>query len=178
MVTVVGPVPSQILAGLNVPMVGAASTVIAVAVGVAWAPPSSVMASVHVAAAVPAEVNEAVAVVVEVSTTLVKVYVSELGVQTAASEAAPPSLMKFVPVMATVPVAPAPTLLAVAPCGVIDTAVTAGKPAAPATEAIAIGNAAAASKAPAASAFTKWRCILRGLFIVNCSIHKGRHISL
>jgi hypothetical protein len=37
--------------------------------------------------------------------------------------------------------------------------------AAPAAVAIAIGSAAAASKAPAARAFTKWRCIRLGLFI-------------
>jgi hypothetical protein len=42
--------------------------------------------------------------------------------------------------------------------------------AAPAAVAIAIGSAAAANKAPAASAFTKWRCIRLGLFIVN-SLH-------
>jgi hypothetical protein len=36
--------------------------------------------------------------------------------------------------------------------------------------AMARGSAAAASKAPAASAFTKWRCIRRGLFMVN-SLH-------
>jgi hypothetical protein len=45
-----------------------------------------------------------------------------------------------------------------------------GAVAAPADEAIAIGSAAAANKAPAASAFTKWRCIRLGLFIVN-SLH-------
>jgi hypothetical protein len=62
------------------------------------------------------------------------------------------------------------------PLGVKVTVVGAG--AAPAAVAIASGSAAAANKAPAASAFTKWRCIRLGLFIVNCSIHKGRVISL
>jgi hypothetical protein len=41
---------------------------------------------------------------------------------------------------------------------------------APAAVAIAIGNAAATSKAPVAMTFTKWRCIRRGLFMVN-SLH-------
>jgi hypothetical protein len=53
-----------------------------------------------------------------------------------------------------------------------------GDGAAPAAVAIARGSAAAANKVPAANAFTKWRCIRLGLFIVNCSIHKGRVISL
>jgi hypothetical protein len=61
-------------------------------------------------------------------------------------------------------------VFAVAPWGVKASAVIAGSVEAPATEAMAIGSAAAASKAPAASAFTKWRCIRLGLFIVN-SLH-------
>jgi hypothetical protein len=74
--------------------------------------------------------------------------------------------------MATVPVEPLAIVLAVAPCGVklTDVKVGAGGVTAPATVAMAIGSAAAASKAPAASAFTKWRCIRLGLFIVN-SLH-------
>jgi hypothetical protein len=88
----------------------------------------------------------------------------------------PPSPVKFVPVTVTVPDVPTAT----EPVFVVEktTDVTVAGEAALAVVAIAIGNAAAASKAPAASAFTKWRCIRRGLFIVNCSIHKGRPSSL
>lgn len=92
------------------------------------------------------------------------------GVQAAVNVTFPPSLIKPVPVIATVPWAPAPTLLVAVPSGVKATAVTAGRVVAPATEAIARGSAAAANKVPAANAFTKWRCIRRGLFIVN-SLH-------
>jgi hypothetical protein len=74
--------------------------------------------------------------------------------------------MKPVPVIAAVPEAPLPNALAVP--GVKATVTAAG--AAPAAVAIAKGSAAAASKAPAARAFTKWRCIRRGLFMVN-SLH-------
>jgi hypothetical protein len=56
------------------------------------------------------------------------------------------------------------------PDGVKAAEVIAGVVAALAAVAIAIGSAAATSKAPAASAFTKWRCIRRGLFMVN-SLH-------
>ncbi len=56
-------------------------------------------------------------------------------------------------------------VLAVAPWGVNETDVTDGTVTAPAEVAIANGSAAAASKAPAAAALTKWRCIRLGLFI-------------
>jgi hypothetical protein len=79
----------------------------------------------------------------------------------------PPSLIKFVPVIATVPEAPAAMVLAVAPWGVNANDVTAGTVAAPAEVAIAKGSAAAASNAPAAAALTKWRCIRLGLFIFS-----------
>jgi len=88
--------------------------------------------------------------------------------------ALPPSPAK-VPVTAAVPDAPEPKYefaVVVPPEGVVSkvTSVTVSVPAAPATVAKAIGSAAAASKAPAAMAFTKCRCIRRGLFIVN-SLH-------
>jgi hypothetical protein len=127
------------------------------------------MYNVHVAPVVSAdEAKFAVAVVAEVSATELKV--TEPAVQAAVNEAEPPSLTKLVPVMVAVPEAPAPIALVVAPCGVNDTAVTAGVVTALATVAMAKGSAAAASKAPAASDFTKWRCIRRGLFMVN-SLH-------
>lgn len=72
-VTVVALVASQTEAGLIDVMVGAASTVKADAKGVAWAPPSSVIDNVHVAATVPVDVKLAVAVVAEVSVTELKV---------------------------------------------------------------------------------------------------------
>src|ERR1700679_205500 len=106
----------------------------------------------------------AVPALVLVSATLVNVT----PVAVVAKVAAPPSYAKPVPEKATVPEPPAPIA-----AGVVVKPVRTGGDAAPAAVAIAIGNAAAASKAPAASAFTKWRCIRRGLFIVNCSIHKG-----
>jgi hypothetical protein len=68
--------------------------------------------------------------------------------------------------VATVEVPPFPPQVATVVQNVIPEIVSA----APAAVAITIGSAAAASKAPAAIAFTNWRCIRRGLFIVN-SLH-------
>ena len=81
----------------------------------------------------------------------------------------PPSPANPTPVTVTEPVEPAPMVLP-APEGVNTAEVIAGVAAALAAVAIANGSAAAASKAPAASALTKWRCIRRGLFMVN-SLH-------
>jgi hypothetical protein len=111
----------------------------------------------------------------EVDVSLVSVKVAPGAVDVTVT--LPPSAAKPVPVIVNVPVAPWPKLFVAVPWGENAMEVIV-PPAAPATVAIAIGNAAAASKAPAASAFTKWRCIRRGLFIVNCSIHKGRLSSL
>jgi hypothetical protein len=112
-VTTVGPVASQRVDGLSELTTGEASSVMAPAVGVAWAPPRSVMDKLHVSATPPADVKSAVAEVVEVSATLLNPIVSVP--QTAVSDVLPPLLMKFVPVMIAVPVTFAPVLLAAAP---------------------------------------------------------------
>jgi hypothetical protein len=109
------------------------------------------------------EAKFAVAVVVADSAPLVKVRPGAVEV----TVTFPPSLANPVPVIVTTPEAPVPNWPA--PPGAKDAEVIV-PPAAPATPAMAIGSAAAASKAPAASAFTKWRCIRRGLFMVN-SLH-------
>jgi hypothetical protein len=116
MVTVVAAESSHTELGLIDEIVGAASRVIAAAVATAWAPPSSVIDNVQVDAAVPVARKLAVALVVEVSATDEKATVP--APQTAVSETAPPSLMKFVPVMTAVPADPAaltPMALVVAP---------------------------------------------------------------
>jgi hypothetical protein len=167
MVTVVAAVPSQIPVGEIAVIVGAALTFKTPASAVE-VPLSSVKVTLYEPAAVVAcvVVTVAVPVVELVSLTLVK----ETPVApTAVRLTGPPSSAKPLPVKETVPEPPAPIA-----AGVVVKPLRVGAVSAPASVAIARGNAAAASKAPAASALTKWRCIRRGLFIVNCSIHKGR----
>jgi hypothetical protein len=71
------------------------------------------------------------------------------------------------PLIVKVPEAPLPKKgwLTVVPGEAAENVTELIESAAPAAVAIAIGSAAAASKAPAAKAFTKWRCIRLGLFI-------------
>jgi hypothetical protein len=83
--------------------------------------------------------------------------------------ALPPSLANA-PFTVKVPEAPVPMKPAFVTPPVMLNVTLVTVSAAPAAVAIAKGSAAAASKAPAASAFTKWRCIRLGLFIVN-SLH-------
>jgi hypothetical protein len=135
-------------------------------------PFASVRIAEHVDAAVPVAVKLAVPVVAEVSATVLKVKVlAPVHVATKVSFVAPLSANP-VPVKVTVPVEPPalrPVEFEVAPAGV--NAIAVKDPAAAlAAVAIANGSAAAASKAPEASALTKWRCIRRGLFMVN-SLH-------
>jgi hypothetical protein len=78
-----------------------------------------------------------------------------------------PSPANPVPVMVKVPEAPVP--MASVPEGE-KTTPPGTNVEAPATVAIVIGKAAATSTAPTANAFAKWRCIRRGLFMVN-SLH-------
>jgi hypothetical protein len=100
----------------------------------------------------------------EMSTTFVNVTPGAVVV----TVALPPSPAKA-PATSNVPDAPVPMYAALDPPAMMKvTPLTVS--AAPAAVAIAIGSAAAASKAPAARAFTKWRCIRLGLFIVN-SLH-------
>jgi hypothetical protein len=98
-----------------------------------------------------------------VSTTLVNVTPVMLEVMVALPPS--PANVGADAVSVKVPESPGPVLVF---CDVENWAVY--TVAAPAAVAIAIGSAAAASKAPAANAFTKWRCIRLGLFIVN-SLH-------
>ena len=171
-VTVVGGVDSHTEAGLIAPIVGAASRR-AAAGNDAVGPFASVRIAEHVAAAVavPVAVKLAVPVVAEVSVTELKTKVPAVQLATKVSFVAP-LLAKPVPVKVAVPTLPAvltPVEFDVAPAGV--NAIDVKEPAAAlAAVAIANGSAAATSKAPEASALTKWRCIRRGLFMVN-SLH-------
>jgi hypothetical protein len=159
--TVVGPFPSLKVAGAIEVIVGAAFTVKALAS--VEVPLSSVTVRLYV----PGVVDEVEA---NVPVTLVAVSPVSVKVAPGAVEVTvtlPPSAAKVVPVTVNVPEAPSPKVFVAVPCGENATDVTV---VAPAAVAIARGSAAAASKAPAASAFTKWRCIRRGLFMVN-SLH-------
>jgi hypothetical protein len=169
MVTVVGAEPSHTEAGLIAEIVGGASTVMAAA-SEALVPFASTSTTEQDPATVPVSAKSAVAVEEDVSVTEVNATATPVVHVAVNVSFVAPLLAKPVPVIAAVPDEPAPMALAVAPWGVNATAVTVGAVAAPATEAIAMGSAAAASKAPAAIAFTKWRCIRRGLFMVN-SLH-------
>jgi hypothetical protein len=143
-------------AGLTEVNAGSALTTIALAT--VTVPPSSVIEMLYV----PGTVADVDAYFAEAAVALDSA--APLNVRPGAFDVMvtlPPSLIKPVPVIATLPEAPLPNALAVP--GVNTTVTPAG--AAPADVAIAIGSAAAASKAPAAKAFTKWRCIRLGLFI-------------
>jgi hypothetical protein len=161
-VTVVAGEPSQIDAGL-IELTTGAAFMLSTPGSAAEVPLSSVKVALNEpAAVVPWFVAMLAVPVVElVSTTCVNVTpVAELARLTG-----PPSSAKPLPVKATVPVPPAPIA-----AGVVVKPLSVGAVSAPASVAIANGSAAAASKAPAARAFTKWRCIRRGLFMVN-SLH-------